>query len=159
MVESSSSLVDMLDEGTSDDSFASDMPDPFLVLEKPYPSVPEIAATNLPLVAKKRRVNTQDIQKMQLEELTLEKRKSELVVENMQLVNQKLRLEIQDMLARSQPVSMCWQLSSSSFKGPLSSILGKGSLLFIAILCKTQHAVTMVQTLPGSRNAVHGIVL
>ena len=105
-VESSSSLADMLDEGTNDDSLASDMPDPFLVLEKPYPLVPEIAVTNLPPVAKKRRVNTQDIQKMQLEELTLEKRKSELDVENMQLVNQKLRLEILDMLARSQPVSL-----------------------------------------------------
>ena len=59
-IESSSSLTDMHDEGINDnDSLASDVPDPFLVLEKPDPLVPEIAVTNLPPAAKKRRVNTQ----------------------------------------------------------------------------------------------------
>ncbi len=48
-IESSSSLTDMHDEGINDnDSLASDVPDPFLVLEKPDPLVPEIAVTNLP---------------------------------------------------------------------------------------------------------------
>ena len=113
-VEPSSSLTPMHDEGVNDnDSLASDpflsVPDPLV----PDAIVPENAETKLSPAAtsshpisKKRKVSTQDIQRMQLEVLTLERKKIELEVENMQLANQKLRLEIQDLLARGQPVSL-----------------------------------------------------
>ena len=82
-VEPSFSLTPMLDEGLNDnDSLASDpflsVPDPLV----PDPPVPENAettmsptATSLHPISKKRKVNTQDIQRMQIEVLTLERRK------------------------------------------------------------------------------------
>ena len=111
-VEPSSSLTPMLDEGLNDnDSLASD---PFLLVPDPLvPDTPENAetkrspaATSSHPISRKRKVNMQDIQRMQIEVLTLERKKIELEVENMQLANQKLRLEIQDLLARSQPVTL-----------------------------------------------------
>ena len=113
-MESTCSLTDTLDESDDSISLVLDMPDP-VVVDTPDPAVmleksdvlePEKAELVLPPATKKRKVSTQDIQKMQLEVLTLEKRKIELEMENMQLINKKLRLEIQDMLARSQPVSL-----------------------------------------------------
>jgi tRNA A58 N-methylase Trm61 len=113
-MESTCSLTDTLDESDDSISLVLDMPDP-VVVDIPDPAVmleksdvlePEKAELVLPPATKKRKVSTQDIQKMQLEVLTLEKRKIELEMENMQLINKKLRLEIQDMLARSQPVSL-----------------------------------------------------
>ena len=98
-IESSSSLY-MLDEGiNNNDSLASESD----------PLVPEVDIPEVPLPAKQCRISTQDIQKMQLEVLTLEKKKIELDVENMQLLNQKLRLEIKELLAKSQPISLVVQ--------------------------------------------------
>jgi tRNA A58 N-methylase Trm61 len=105
-MESTCSLTDTLDESDDSISLVLDMPDPAVMLEKSDVLEPEKAELVLPPATKKRKVSTQDIQKMQLEVLTLEKRKIELEMENMQLINKKLRLEIQDMLARSQPVSL-----------------------------------------------------
>ena len=73
-------------------------------LSEPSQEICELPPPPKPPAAKKRKVSTQDIQQMQLEVLTIEKKKIEMEVENMQLMNQKLRLEIQELLARSQPV-------------------------------------------------------
>lgn len=84
-VEPSSSLTPMLDEGVNDnDSLASD---PFLsVPDHLVPDSPVLenvetkmspAATSLHPISKKRKVSTQDIQRMQLEVLTLERKKIE----------------------------------------------------------------------------------
>ena len=105
-IESSSSLY-MLDEGINNNDLLASESDPFL--EIPDPLVPEVDIPEVPPPAKKCRVSTQDIQKMQLEVLTLEKKKIELDVENMQLLNQKLRLEIEELLAKSQPISLVVQ--------------------------------------------------
>lgn len=45
----------------------------------------------------KRKVSTQDIQKMQVEVLNLEKEKISLEIENMKLIQKKLKLEIQQL--------------------------------------------------------------
>ena len=41
---------------------------------------------------------------------------------------------------------------TSSFQGPSSSISSRASLWSMAMLCKMQHAATMVQTLSGRFN-------
>ncbi len=51
---------------------------------------------------KKRKVTHQDIQKMQLDVLNLEKIKIDLEVENLKLINQKLKLELEELIARKQ---------------------------------------------------------
>ena len=103
----SSSVTDMFEEDNFDLlTQSSELPGSLV------PEVP-IANCNLPPAAKKRKVSTQDIQKMQLEVLALEKKKIEMELENMQLANQKLKLEIQEMLARSQPVSLVIEIISN----------------------------------------------
>jgi hypothetical protein len=95
-----SSAPDMLE----DFDLQSEMPDP--LSEIPDPLIPEMPVPIHSPAAKRRRVSTQDIQKMQFEVLALEKKKIELEVENMQLANQKLKIEIQELLARSQPLNL-----------------------------------------------------
>ena len=48
---------------------------------------------------KRKKVTTQDIQKMQMEILKLEKEKIALEVENMKLMNKKLKIELQQLEA------------------------------------------------------------
>ena len=52
---------------------------------------------------------------MQLGALTLERKKIELEVENMQLANRNSSLEIQDRLPRSQPVSLLVENNINKF--------------------------------------------
>ena len=122
-VKPSSSLTPMLDEGPNDnDSLAFD---PFLLVPDPLvpdPPVPENvetkmspAATSFHPISKKRLMSTQDIQRMQLGALTLERKKIELEVENMQLANKKSSLEIQDRLQRSEPVSLLVENNINKF--------------------------------------------
>ena len=73
---------------------------PQLQLPVPQPQAP---ASNC--APKKRKVSTQDVQKMQIDVLTLEKMKLELEIENIRLSNEKKRLEIDELLAR-QSVSL-----------------------------------------------------
>jgi hypothetical protein len=97
----------IVDAEIAECSSAPDMLEDFdLQSEIPDPLIPEIPVPIHSPAAKRRRVNTQDIQKMQFEVLALEKKKIELEVENMQLANQKLRIEIQELLARSQPLNL-----------------------------------------------------
>ena len=74
---------------------------PQLQLPVPQPQAPASNCT-----PKKRKVSTQDVQKMQIiDVLTLEKMKLELEIENIRLSNEKKRLEIDELLAR-QSVSL-----------------------------------------------------
>ena len=73
---------------------------PQLQLPVPQPQAP---ASNC--APKKRKVSTQDVQKLQIDVLTLEKMKLELEIENIRLSNEKKRLEIDELLAR-QSVSL-----------------------------------------------------
>ena len=75
-------------------------PAPQLQLPVPQPQAPASNGAR-----KKRKVSTQDVQKMQIDVLTLEKMKLELEIENTTLSNEKKRLEIDELLAR-QSVSL-----------------------------------------------------
>ena len=66
----------------------------------PQPPVPQPQAPASNCAAKKRKVSTQDVQKMQIDVLTLEKMKLEYETKNIRLSNEKKKLEIDELLAR-----------------------------------------------------------
>jgi hypothetical protein len=67
--------------------------------------LPAIHVHFMPPAAKKHKVTSQDVQIMQMKVLAFKKMKIELEVENIRLFNEKMKLEIQELLSRHQAVN------------------------------------------------------
>ena len=70
------------------------------VLKTPIPATPMATTSQC---HKRRKVTQQDIQRMQLDVLCVEKQKIELEVENLLLAKQKLQLEVAELMAKNNP--------------------------------------------------------
>ena len=89
---------DIYDEDEEAETEAANSSTEFSTLLKATGSDPTTPVSQL----KKRKVSQQDIQKMQLDVLNVEKVKTGLEVENLKLINTKLKLELEELKARKQ---------------------------------------------------------
>ena len=106
-VENAESPDKSLMDGEDDDDDDGD--DDYGHFPRPNTSSTKVSVPTTPLATtvpsrptKKRKVTHQDIQQMQLDVLSVEKRKIEVEVDNLMLARQKLQLEVDELLAKKQ---------------------------------------------------------